>query len=208
VDSSSSGFRLRTGRVKRRIFKHLVKEEMPVYAYSVIWVGLIVWFYPFIPAHQKTPAASVVDRRSRWGMLLQFLAFVLLWQGRFWMRPAAPWRVLICVLLFGAAAALSWSSARALAGQLRIDAALGAEHHLVKSGPYRLVRNPIYLSMLLVMCATAVLVATGALFFLGLALFVVGTQIRVRTEEKLLAAYFGEEFLEYKRSTPAYLPFL
>jgi protein-S-isoprenylcysteine O-methyltransferase Ste14 len=181
---------------------------MPVYAYLTIVAGIVIWFYPFVPAHQKTGPASVVNRRSRWGMLLQFLAFTLLWQGRFWTRSLPSWRELISVVLFALASLLSWSSSRALAGQLRADAALGADHHLVRSGPYRLVRNPIYLSMLLVICAITVVVTPWPLFLAAVVVFVVGTEIRVRTEEKLLASHFGEEFTNYKRSTPAYIPFL
>jgi len=131
---------------------------MPVYVYFLIILGIVIWFYPFVPAHQKTPGASIVNRTSRWGLLLQFLAFTLLWQGHFWTRPLPWWRLIVSVVLFALAIALSWTSSRALAGQLRIDAALGADHHLVRSGPYALVRNPIYTSMLLVDCATGVIV--------------------------------------------------
>ena len=181
---------------------------MPAYAYLLIIAGTVVWFYPFVPAHQKTPGAAVVDRRSRWGMLLQLLAYVLLWQGHFWLRQLPAWRVAFSGALFGLAIVLSWSSSRALAGQLRPDAALGADHRLVRSGPYALVRNPIYTSMLLVDCATAVIITPWKLFVPALALFLIGTEIRVRTEEKLLAERFGEEFQSYKRSVPAYLPFV
>jgi protein-S-isoprenylcysteine O-methyltransferase Ste14 len=110
--------------------------------------------------------------------------------------------------LFALAALLSWTSSRALAGQLRIDAALGAEHRLVRSGPYALVRNPIYTSMLLVLCAVALVITGWKVFLVSLVVFVVGTEIRVRTEEKLLASHFGEEFQKYKKSVPAYVPFL
>jgi protein-S-isoprenylcysteine O-methyltransferase Ste14 len=181
---------------------------MPAYAYLVIILGIVVWFYPFVPAHQKTPGASVVNRTSRWGVLLQFLAFTLLWQGHFWARPLPLWRLLVSVALFVLAIALSWTSSRALAGQLRIDAALGADHHLVRSGPYALVRNPIYTSMLLVDCATGVIVTPWQLFVPAIVLFIVGTEIRVRTEEKLLAERFGEEFRQYKSRVRAYIPFV
>src|SRR5579872_6238336 len=181
---------------------------MPAYAYLLIAVGVIVWFYPFVAAHRGTEAASVVNSRSRWGVLLQFLAYALLWQGHFWTRSLPTWRAVASVFLFALAAVLSWSSSRALAGQLRADAALGADHHLVRSGPYSLVRNPIYSSMLLVICAIAVVVTPWPLFLAAVVVFVIGTEIRVRTEEKLLASHFGEEFTNYKRSTPAYIPFL
>jgi protein-S-isoprenylcysteine O-methyltransferase Ste14 len=89
-----------------------------------------------------------------------------------------------------------------------VDAGLGADHKLVRSGPYGVVRHPIYTSMLVVICATAVVIAPWPLFLGSLILFVAGTEIRVRTEEQLLASQFGEEFQEYKRAVPAYIPFL
>ena len=181
---------------------------MPAYAYLLIAIGVIVWFSPFVPAHRATTAASVVNSRSRWGVLLQFLAFSVLWQGHFWGRPLPVWRAAVSVILFALAAILSWTSSRALAGQLRVDAALGADHRLVRSGPYALVRNPIYTSMLMVLCATAVIIAGWELSVAALVLFVIGTEIRVRTEERLLASRFGEEFEAYKRSVHSYLPFL
>ena len=181
---------------------------MPLYAYLLIVLGIVIWFYPFVPAHQKTPGASVVNRASRWGVLLQFLAFTLLWQGHFWTRPLPWWRLIVSLVLFVLASVLSWTSSRALAGQLRIDAALGADHHLVRSGPYGLVRNPIYTSMLLVDCAVGVIVTPLQLFAPAIVLFVIGTEIRVRTEERLLAERFGEEFREYKSQVRAYIPFV
>ena len=180
---------------------------MPAYAYLILATGVVVWFAPFVPAHQKTGPAKVVNRGSRWGVLLQFAAFTLLWQGHFWERHLPVWRTLFSVALFAIAAALSWTSSHALRGQLRIDAALGADHKLVRSGPYRLVRHPIYTSMLAVICATGVMVTPWPLFLASLVLFLAGTEVRVRTEEKLLASQFGEEFWSYKRAVPAYRPF-
>jgi protein-S-isoprenylcysteine O-methyltransferase Ste14 len=39
-------------------------------------------------------------------------------------------------------------------------------------------------------------------------LFIVGREIPVRVEDRLLASRFGEQFLAYRRSVPAYVPFL
>jgi protein-S-isoprenylcysteine O-methyltransferase Ste14 len=181
---------------------------MPAYAYVIVILGVVVWFYPFVLAHRKVSAATIVDRRSRWGVLLQLVAYCLLWQGHFWTRPLSPWRTCLAVLLFAVASLLSWTASSALGKHLRIDAALGAEHQLVRAGPYGVVRNPIYTSMLCVLLATATILASWQLFLASLAIFVIGTEIRVRTEEKLLAARFGSEFQEYKSKVPAYIPLL
>jgi len=37
---------------------------------------------------------------------------------------------------------------------------------------------------------------------------IIGTEIRVRIEDRLLASRFGERFQDYQRSVPAYIPFL
>jgi len=181
---------------------------MPAYGYVILVAGIVGWFTPFVIAHRQAISASTVDKRARWGILLQFVAFTLLWQGHFWLRQLAPARLAVCIALFGLAILLSWTSARALGRHMRVDAALGDEHKLVRSGPYGLVRNPIYTSMLLLMCAIAVVVTPWQLFIASLVLFVIGTEIRVRTEEKLLAARFGDEFQKYKKSVPAYIPLL
>lgn len=181
---------------------------MPAYVYLIIVAGIVTWFYPFVPAHKASAPAIVVNRRSRWGMLLQFVGFSLLWQGHFWTRTLIVWRLVLCVVLFALAALLSWTSSRAMSGHLRADAALGAEHALVRVGPYALVRNPIYTSMLLVVCAIGIVITGWKLFLAALVAFVVGTEIRVRAEEQLLASRFGEEFQAYRRAVPAYIPFL
>jgi protein-S-isoprenylcysteine O-methyltransferase Ste14 len=58
------------------------------------------------------------------------------------------------------------------------------------------------------------LLATGLartwwpLLIAGVVFYVAGTEIRVRAEDGLLASRFGEEFVQYQRSTRAYLPFI
>lgn len=181
---------------------------MPWYAYAILIAGTAAWFTPFVIAHRGVKPASTVDRRSRWGVLLQLIAYTLLWQGHFWTRQLPLWRVAACVVLFALAILLAWTSSSALGRHLRVDAALDAEHQLVRSGPYALVRNPIYTSMLCVICATAVVIAPWQLFVASIISFVIGTEIRVRTEEKLLATRFGEQFQQYKSSVRSYIPFL
>ncbi len=62
--------------------------------------------------------------------------------------------------------------------------------------------------MLGVLLATGSLITQWWLLVPSLLLFVIGTEIRVRIEDHLLASQFGDRFLEYQRRTPAYIPFL
>jgi len=46
------------------------------------------------------------------------------------------------------------------------------------------------------------------LLIAAILIFLVGTEIRVRIEDGLLALQFGEDFTAYKRKVPAYIPWL
>jgi protein-S-isoprenylcysteine O-methyltransferase Ste14 len=96
---------------------------------------------------------------------------------------------------------------RALGRQWRIDAGLSADHELITSGPYRFVRHPIYTSMLGVLLGTGLLSTPWWLLLPSLLLFVIGTEIRVRIEDNLLASQFGDRFTEYQKRIPANIPF-
>jgi len=184
---------------------------MPAYAYAILAAGWVAWMGRFLLAAAKRPGGrpAKLDRRARWGMPLIAVAYTLVWQGSFWTRSPGPWRIVISSLLFAAASILSWTSTRALGRQWRLDAGLNSDHELVRSGPYRLIRHPIYTSMLCMLLGTGLLLVTPLTLLLPSALcFVIGTEIRVRIEEKLLATQFGGEFLEYRRHVPAYIPFL
>ena len=62
--------------------------------------------------------------------------------------------------------------------------------------------------MLGVLLGTGVVLSPLWMLPIAVAIFLAGTEIRVRIEDGLLAARFGEEFLKYQRSVPAYLPFV
>jgi len=181
---------------------------MPKYAYIVLALGWIAWMLPFVLKKRSRQPVQNLDRRARWGILLAAIGYALVWQGHFWERPLPPWRLALSVLLLVLANVLAWSGTRFLGRQWRIDAGLNADHELVMSGPYRFVRHPIYASMLCLFCGTGCMITPPLLFLIALAFFISGTEIRVRIEDGLLAARFGESFRDYQRKVPAYIPFV
>lgn len=181
---------------------------MPSYAYVALAAGCLIWVAPFLLARRNSEAPLKVDRRARWGMALQGIAYALLWQGHFWSAVLPSWRFVLSILFLGLAGFLSWTGTRALGQQWRFDAGLSAEHQLVTSGAYRFIRHPIYCSMFCLLLGIGSMVTPWPLFLLSTVVFIGGTEIRVRIEEKLLALRFGERFREYQRSVPAYVPFV
>jgi protein-S-isoprenylcysteine O-methyltransferase Ste14 len=76
---------------------------------------------------------------------------------------------------------------------------------VVAAGPYRYVRNPLYLGSYAVALGIAVLMPpTGAIFFV-IALFLLILRLILR-EEPYLASQQSEQYLAYKRRVPRLLP--
>lgn len=79
------------------------------------------------------------------------------------------------------------------------------DHRLIRSGPYRLVRHPIYTG-LLAMYAGAALVTGEWLGAIGLALAVFAYGRKIRLEERNLDGAFGAEYEAYRRRSWALVP--
>jgi protein-S-isoprenylcysteine O-methyltransferase Ste14 len=139
-----------------------------------------------------------------WGTLSAYLAM---------MKPGALGIAAAFNLLLGfgifcavvAAALRTWGSAYLGAGVVKAHTFQG--HGVVAAGPYRRVRNPLYLGTIIHVFALALLMPpSGAIFcVVTVAIF----QLRlILGEEAFLAAKLGEPYLAYCARVPRLLPTL
>lgn len=83
-----------------------------------------------------------------------------------------------------------------------------AGHHVVDTGPYRLVRHPIYLGLILAAFAAAIEKGTS-FALLGAAIMTLAFYIKARREERFLRAELGENAYDtYARKTAMLVPFV
>jgi protein-S-isoprenylcysteine O-methyltransferase Ste14 len=82
-----------------------------------------------------------------------------------------------------------------------------SEHHIVDTGPYRIVRHPIYTGILIATLATMFAKGT-VLGVLGASLIVLGLWMKARLEERWLRQEVGAEaYAAYSRRVPMLVPF-
>lgn len=80
-------------------------------------------------------------------------------------------------------------------------------HKVIRTGPYRLVRHPIYAGLWLGFLGTAV--ALGEVRgFVALVLLVTVQFFKSQREERWLEQDLGEEYRRYRKEVPAFVPFL
>lgn len=85
--------------------------------------------------------------------------------------------------------------------------ALKYDHKLIATGPYALVRHPIYTGLLAAILGSAI--AGGSWEGLaGFAVMIPAYMIKWKREEKLLIGELGQEYRDYMAKTRAIVPFI
>jgi protein-S-isoprenylcysteine O-methyltransferase Ste14 len=83
-----------------------------------------------------------------------------------------------------------------------------ADHRIVDTGPYRIVRHPIYTGIIVASAATAAQRGT-AQAWLGMGLMTLGWYIKARLEERFLRDELGSATYDaYRRRVPMLVPFI
>jgi len=86
-------------------------------------------------------------------------------------------------------------------GEVRI----ATEHKLVRSGPYRFIRHPIYTAVLGMYCGTA-LVSGEIHALIALAIVILAYWRKIHLEERALREAFGADHEAYRRESWAWIP--
>ena len=141
------------------------------------------------------------------GFVLVYLpARLLAWSGI--IRPAAmgwPQIAGLVVCAAGAAIALSCVFAFAFIGK-GTPAPFDPPRRLVVRGPYRVVRNPMYIGASLAVAGAALFYESAALAAFVAGFWLVTHLFVVIYEEPTLRRIFGPEYLEYCRHVHRWLP--
>ncbi|MCB0176266.1 MAG: isoprenylcysteine carboxylmethyltransferase family protein [Anaerolineae bacterium] len=174
-------------------------------------VGIVILLVKIIPARVQSEDVEqeISDNRRLFPMIFLPVnwfvpAVILLGQVG---EVAADWLFLRTIglgLSVYAVVMLAWSS-RVLGRFLIPQAAVFPDHVLVNSGPFRVVRHPIYSAVLALWLGAA----AGTLNWLLLALWplaALGTTMAAVAEEELLHAKFGDAYEAYARQTGRIIP--
>jgi protein-S-isoprenylcysteine O-methyltransferase Ste14 len=81
------------------------------------------------------------------------------------------------------------------------------DHTLVQSGPYSIVRHPIYTGLLIALTGTAIQYGYVR-SFLGVLLAGFGFWLKSLIEEQFMAQRFGHRYLVYRQRVSALIPFI
>ena len=81
------------------------------------------------------------------------------------------------------------------------------DHQLIRSGPYRHVRHPVYSGFLLAVLGSAITAGTGDALA-GFVLILLAYLVKMRREEAVLSREFGDQYLSFKKEVAALCPLI
>jgi protein-S-isoprenylcysteine O-methyltransferase Ste14 len=189
-------------------FQNLVHRSL-----VIAWLAIVVvWLV-------AAPFASRVVKRQSWGsrlltMLVGFVSFGLLFIAP-WRRGALalpviphsrPMAIIGVALTYAGFAIAIW--ARLILGRhWSASVTLKEDHQLIRRGPYRAVRHPIYSGVMLATLGTALVVGDVAAL-LGTLLSYGMWYVKSRQEERFMVERFGADYEAYRGETRALVPFI
>jgi protein-S-isoprenylcysteine O-methyltransferase Ste14 len=184
------------------------------YRHLISWPWLAWFLYWLVSATATKATRRRESLGSRLAHVLPLLigAVLLGWRDvpwawlalRLWPRAALPYLAGLVLLYAGLGFAV-WARVhlgRNWSGTVTVKEG----HELIRSGPYALVRHPIYTGLLAAVLGTAL--ASGTVrAALALAIVTFALLRKLRIEEAFMEATFPGEYASYRAAVPALLPF-
>jgi protein-S-isoprenylcysteine O-methyltransferase Ste14 len=175
----------------------------PVIASGALWIAFIsYWSAAAKNAAPTRSSESAASRRTHVRLLntafvfLFFLPVSVLGQ-RF--VPDSLWWVALGLGMQIGAGILGVSARRHLGRNWSGAITVAQDQQLVTSGPYRVLRHPIYVAMIGMFVGSAIAIGKWHAL-IGVALILVAYARKIPLEEKSLRGVFGPAYDEYRRS--------
>lgn len=187
---------------------------------EIAWVlGIVAWYVIRYPFERRAKRVRVVaDRRSRSenAGLVSALSGMAILPG-FYVATGIPawadysisgWAIALGTIIFAAALWVFRRSHKELGRNWSITLEIREQHQLVSTGPYAVIRHPMYTSFLLMALGQAFLLANWVAGLAGLIGFAILFFLRVDKEERMMLEIFGPQYRTYMERTKRLIPYL
>jgi protein-S-isoprenylcysteine O-methyltransferase Ste14 len=173
-----------------------------------VWVVLwLLWAFQSKQTRQReSPGSRMAYTVFVWAAL--YMAFFAKHLGAPWtseLVPYQPWLGWLGVYITALGFAFTIWARAILGGNWSGSVTIKVGHELVRTGPYRLVRHPIYTGMIVALVGTALALDQwrGAA---SIVLLWISFTIKRLKEEQFMQQTFGTQYDDYARITGAIFP--
>lgn len=186
----------------------MIAPDAAIAAAWLIW--LIAWILAAgwsarVASHHDLGAESPSRVLTLVAIVMMLASYWPLAWGVLWTTGAGvAWAMFVLVVV---GLAFTWAARLHLGPLWSSTSAPTQDHRIVDTGPYRIVRHPVYAGLLLAAIATAV--ERGRIEALaGALVLIAGVSLRAKLEERFLRRDLGDEaYSAYRARVPMLVPF-
>ena len=188
-------------------FTGIARTVVVLCAFATLTAVLVNFLVAQRTSAVKRERRSVVATGTMLGFFAVFAGLIRFRIGAVEVLPPAAWRAAATA---GLALMVSGATVNIL-GRLALGANWGdhiriyRNHGLVTRGAYRLVRHPLYASLIWMACGASLVFENPLALLAALGVFLPAMAYRARLEETALAAEFPA-YAEYRRRTGMFFP--
>jgi protein-S-isoprenylcysteine O-methyltransferase Ste14 len=174
--------------------------------FAIAWAAF--WLYWLVAAFSMKRGRVAWSRELRIRAVIFVLVFLLIRLGAFRGHGlnTEPWRAGVGLVLLALGLGFALWARKHIGRNWGTPMTQKDEPELVTSGPYHLVRHPIYSGILVASVGTAV--ALSWVWLIAAALAGVYFLYSAAVEERYMTERFPDDYLAYKRSTKMLVPFI
>jgi protein-S-isoprenylcysteine O-methyltransferase Ste14 len=181
------------------------------HAITTLWLAWVIyWCVAAFGAKATRRQESVASRASHLVPMILGVALLLSphvangWLAARFLPRSIIWFwlgfILVALGMAFSVAARAW-----LGGNWSGTVTLKQDHELIRRGPYRWVRHPIYTGLLLALLGSVIALGEWR-GVLGLALITISLLRKIAIEEAFLTQQFGDTYTRYRAEVPALIP--
>lgn len=182
----------------------------------VVWVVVALWALGEVGLQLTQLLRSERTKTREWGSYGGIMITAVLGVGlAMLVRRVLPgldypvrdsgWQLATVVLIVVGGGFRLWSIAM-LGRYFRAVVHIQEDHHVVRSGPYRVLRHPSYTGLLVALFGVALLFGNWLSAVVFVVLVIAGVLNRIRVEERVLLAGLGDDYAAYMRETNRLIP--
>ena len=180
------------------------------YVLNALWIAFIV-YWGVAARGAKRVARNDATMTSTLSLILVIAGAVLLFGQTIHLGSldhatgGSGARYAAGLVMTAAGLAFAFWARHVLGGNWSSGVVVKEGHTLIRTGPYRRIRHPIYTGLLLALAGTAIYFGEWR-SWLGFALLLIGLWLKASREEAMMTGEFGEDYAVYRREAGMFVP--
>ncbi|WP_273832426.1 methyltransferase family protein [Guptibacillus sedimenti] len=181
---------------------------------DVLFVLLtVLWISEFVMKRGKKSTESSSSEKRSFVLILSMISLaivgsIIFSERNLFVFNESPFTELLGLILYGSGIGLRYWGIQELGRFFSRNVIVEQKVDLVSSGPYRLLRHPLYTGLLLTLVGLPIYIGTWGGGILSFLLLVPALLYRIRIEERMLFDSVGKTYHEWGKERYRLLPFI